>query len=319
MLGYRRILLALGMMLALLVVLSVGRECIRKKGAIRIGSKNFTEQVILAEIMAQLIEGRLGLPVERKLNLGGTFVCFNALRSGQLDIYVEYTGTALTTILKRPMIRDPDRVYRIVKRDFRARWKLEWLGRFGFSNAWTMTMRRQQAQRLGVRRISDLRAHRASLRAAFDHEFMERSDGYPGLARHYGFRFTKRPRELDPGLMYKAAVEGQVDVISGFATDGRIRAYDLVILEDDKRFFPPYDAAPVVRAGLLDKHPEIRKLLGELKGRLSTKRMRALNYQVDVKGRSPASVARQFIRLTGLAEPPSQRRPGSGQAGESAP
>jgi len=267
---------------------------------ITVGSKNFTEQVILGEIMSILIEENTGLKVDRKLNLGGTLVCFNALRRGDLDLYAEYTGTGLTVVLKREAISDRDKVYQLVKEAYRGKFNLIWLKPFGFNDTYTLTMRRKQAMELGINRISDLEPYIDLLIPGFDHEFMERPDGYPGLAKHYGFRFVKEPKEMDPGLMYRAIAEGSVDVIDGFSTDGRIPAFDLVILEDDKHFFPPYYAAPLIRADILKKYPELEGVLNKLGSKISDETMRQMNYEVDEEGRKPEDVAREFLERNRL-------------------
>lgn len=269
-------------------------------GKITIGSKNFTEQIILGEMLALLIENRTEIKVERKLNLGGTMICFGALKQGDLDLYPEYTGTGLTAILKLKAITDPDTVRRIVKSEFKKQYDLVWLEPFGFNNTYTLTMRGDHARELGVSRISDLEKHKDTLRGGFTAEFMERPDGYPGLIRHYGFAFAIRPKDFDPGLMYQAVSEGSVDVISAFATDGRIPAYGLKVLEDDKMFFPPYHAAPVVRAATLKKYPQLIGVLNMLAGRIENDKMAIMNYQVDKQGMGHREVAEEFLRSHGL-------------------
>jgi len=267
---------------------------------IRIGSKNFTEQVLIGEIMALLIEENTDVRVDRRFNLAGTMVCFNSLRTGALDIYAEYTGTALAVILDEELRSDPDEVYDFVLNEFQDRWDLHWLKPFGFNNAYTLTMRQHQAEEMGISTVSDLVEKAHQLSAGFDAEFLNRSDGYPGLRDHYGLEFKDRPRQMDPGLMYQAAAEGRVDVICGFATDGRIPALDLVILEDDKDFFPPYHAAPVVHNTVVENFPEVIKLLEKLDGLIDDETMQYLNYEIDGYGRRPAAVAREFLIEKGL-------------------
>jgi glycine betaine/choline ABC-type transport system substrate-binding protein len=264
-----------------------------------IGSKEFTEQVILREMMAALIEGNSDINAEQKF-LGGTLICFNSLKNGSIDLYAEYTGTALTAILKQQPMTDPQKVYDTVKDAFKQKHGLVWLKPLGFNNTYTLTMRRDQAQQLGVQKISDLETHKDALASGFTHEFLERPDGYPGLVKHYAFELGKNPKGMDPGLMYKAIAEGDVDLICGFATDGRIPAFDLVMLEDDKQFFPPYYAAPVVRSDALEKYPELTDTLNKLAGRIDNKVMAQLNYQVDEKGRQAAEVAREFLQIQDL-------------------
>jgi len=269
----------------------------RARGAetVRVGSKNFTEQEILGELVAQLIERRTGLQVERKFGLGGTGLCHAAMTAGELDVYVEYTGTALLNVLNQPLQADPAEVFRIVSGEYRDRFGLEWLPPIGINNTYAVTVRDSLATEEGWRTISDLKDRAADMTAGFTHEFMERPDGYHGLQQVYGFGFGS-VRDLEPGLMYDAVAGGQVDVICAFATDGRVSAYKLRVLRDDKRLFPPYEAAPVIRSMLLAAHPEIREALADLNGTISDQTMRELNYSVDVDGRRPATVASEWIR-----------------------
>lgn len=261
---------------------------------IRIGTKNFTEQLILGELMAQLLEAHTNLQVERKFNLGGTVICHRALTRGDIDLYPEYTGTALTAILQRPTVADPDEVLAIVKDAYREKFGCEWLPPFGFNNTYALAVRREDAERVGWRTISDLRKDAPRLRAGFTSEFRERPDGYPGLREAYGFAFG-RVVDMDPALMYQALAKGGVDVICAFATDGRIPAYDLVTLKDDRSFFPPYHAAPVVRLATLQAHSALRDALAPLTGAIDDATMQRLNYEVDEKKRLPREVAREFL------------------------
>jgi glycine betaine/choline ABC-type transport system substrate-binding protein len=270
------------------------------KKSIIIGAKHFTEQEVLGEIMAQLIEAKTDIAVVKKFNLGGTMVCFDALRTGDIDLYPEYTGTGLVNILKEKTLRDPDKVYQRVKSGFGKRYNLVWLRPFGFNNTYTLTMRKKQALSLGIKNISDLVRYGNDLQPGFDAEFLERPDGYPGLTRFYNFSFRKAPKQMDPGLMYKALSEKAVDIIDGFATDGRIQAYGLITLQDDKHFFPPYYAAPLIRKKTLNKYPQVGKVLDGLSGTISDGTMRRLNYKVDGRGERPSDVAREFLLSTGL-------------------
>jgi osmoprotectant transport system substrate-binding protein len=271
--------------------------CGKQSEKIVVGSKNFTEQKILGHMFADLIEAHTDLAVERRVGLQGTLVCFNALKEGDIHLYPEYTGTGLTAILEEPVISDPDGAYAHVKSEFERRWELTPLG---FNNTYTLTMRRDQAEELGVTRISDLRDHADDLKPGFDHEFMSRPDGYEPLTEAYGFRFKQEPVELDPGLMYRAISNERVDVIDRFATDGRIPAFNLVILEDDQGFFPPYYAAPLVRQDLLDAHPEVAEALNQLAGKIDSAAMAQMNYEVDENHRSPREVALEFLQGQGL-------------------
>ncbi|MEJ2717126.1 MAG: glycine betaine ABC transporter substrate-binding protein [Deltaproteobacteria bacterium] len=268
-------------------------------GTIRIGSKRFSEQFILGEMMAQLIEDRTNLKVERLFNLGGTMINHGALVRGEIDLYPEYTGTALTAILKHRAVSNPKEALKIVRRAYRKRFNAEWLKPFGFNNSYSITVRKDEARRRGWDKISDLAKVAPSLRAGWTAEFSERPDGYPGLQKAYGFRFGE-VRDLDPAIMYQAVARGEVDVICAYTTDGRIPAYNLKPLKDDRHFFPPYYAAPVVRSETLRAHPEIRDVLNELGGTLDDSTMQHLNYEVDEKGRTAREVARDFLLSRGL-------------------
>lgn len=266
---------------------------------IRIGSKNFTEQLIISEIMAQLIESRTNLRVERLFNLGGTMINHEALVRGEIDLYPEYTGTALTAILELKPVKDPSEALRIVREQYKRRFQLEWLQPFGFNNSYALTVREADAQKRGWTRISDLKSVAPRLRAGWTAEFSERPDGRPGLRKTYGFGFG-RVSDLDPAIMYQAISKHEVDVICAFTTDGRIPAYKLRPLIDDKRFFPPYYAAPVIRAKTLEKYPQLRETLNELGGRIKNSVMQALNFEVDKKRRPVPEVAREFLLSQGL-------------------
>ncbi|MFQ5463795.1 MAG: glycine betaine ABC transporter substrate-binding protein [Phycisphaerae bacterium] len=280
---------------------------------VRIGAKNFTEQEILGELVAQLIEQHTNLRVERRFGLGGTGVCHAALVSGELDIYVEYTGTALLNVLRQPAQTDADKVFQMVSRAYRGRFNLEWLPPMGFSNTYAIAVRAADADARDWRAISDLAHASSDLTGGFTSEFMERPDGFPGLRSAYGLEFG-RTADLDPGLMYKALADGQVDVICAFATDGRIAAYKLRILDDDRSFFPPYDAAPVIRSDLLRNHPEIRDALTPLAGTIDDREMRRLNFAVDELKQRPSAVARGWIGARGSGHQQSVAAPTSRQA-----
>ena len=293
-------LLIFGCVILLLILFSVAQFFMKHPHTLRIGSKNFTEQIILGEILAQCIENRLNIPVDRKFNLGGTFICFTALKAGELDLYIEYTGTGLTSILNKKAVSNPDKVYKIVKDEFKKKWNLIWLTPLGFNNTYTVTMRRTHAKDLGITKISDLEQHTQTLLPGFNHEFLERPDGYPGLKDHYGFQFEEEPLEMDTGLMYKAIADKKVDIICGFSTDGRIPAFDLITLEDDKNFFPPYWPVPLIRGEIAKNEPELITLIHKLSDRISNTEMAQMNYLVDEKGESPAYVAQSFLESEGL-------------------
>ena len=262
---------------------------------VRIASKNFTEQIILAEMMAQVIEKRTHLSVERKFNLGGTIICHQALKRGEIDLYAEYTGTGLMAILKLPAINNPDEVYHRVSEEYRNRFNLIWLQPFGFNNTYTITVRKQDALRNQWKIISDLIPMSSELVAGFSGEFQERPDGYPGFQEIYGFKF-REVHDLDPGLTYEALAKGAVDVIDGYLTDGRIPAYNLVSLKDDKKFFPPYHAAPVVREETLNAYPDLRKALAPLGSLIDNTTMRILNFEVNENKRDIPELVTEFLK-----------------------
>lgn len=266
---------------------------------IRIGSKNFTEQLLIAEIVAQLIERHTSLRVDRKLNLGGTNICHEALVRGDIDLYVEYTGTALMSILGEPQQTNRRAVLQRVREQYARKFNLLWLEPLGFNNTYTMTVRRADAARNGWRKISDLKPVASKLRAGFSPEFLERPDGYPGFQKHYGIRY-RAVLDMHSGLMYKAIAQGEVDVICAYSTDGRIPAYNLLVLEDDLSFFPPYDAAVVIRSETLQRHPQLREVLRKLEGRIDDATMQRLNYAVDEQKRPYTEVARAFLKQLGL-------------------
>jgi len=277
---------------AALVGIAAGATASRTPGIV-IGSKNFTEQVILGELMAQTLE-RQGIAVTRRLNLGGTIICDQAIRSGDIDAYVEYTGTALTAILRRPVIKDSERVLATV-RDLYGTSGLSVLDPLGFNNTFAVIVRRSDADALGLGAIGDLRKTEAGWRPGFGYEFVERPDGYRGLSAAYGLHFSVEPRVMDLDLIYRALAARQVDVIAGDATSGLITALDLTMLRDDRRYFPPYDAVPIVRSAVVLAHPEVKRAFARLAGRISEADMRAMNSAVDVDHRDVAVTVREFL------------------------
>ena len=278
------------------VLLCVALTSCSHPDRIVVGSKNFTEQVILGELVAQQIERKTHLEVDRRLNLGGTLVCHDALIAGQIDTYVEYTGTGLTAILKAPPSTDSTNVYEMVKAAYSSRFALDWTEPLGFNDTFAIIIRKDEAQRLGLKTISDAAPYTSKWTAGFGYEFMEREDGYPGLAKAYSLRFPAIPRVMDLGLTYKAAAEHQVDFIAGNSTDGLIDALGLTVLEDDRHYFAPYDAAPVLRDVVAKKHPEVREALKELGGKVSAEQMRRMNYAVDGEHHDVKEVVRDFLR-----------------------
>lgn len=264
-----------------------------------VGSKDFTEQIILGELLAQTIESNGALLVERRFDLGGN-LAHEALLAGEIDMYVEYTGTALLAILKGERSNDPAEVYRRVKDEYAKRFHLEWLKPLGFNNTFAILVRRDDADRRHLKTISDAAGVAGQWRAGFGQDFMSRADGYAGFARAYGLRF-KEIREMDLSLTYRALAQNQVDLIAGNSTDGLIDRYGLVQLEDDRRYFPPYDAVPVVRQSILAKYPELGSVLQKLGGILTVDDMRKLNYAVDGEHKQARDVVREFLLRKGLA------------------
>jgi osmoprotectant transport system substrate-binding protein len=259
-----------------------------------VGSKFFTEQVILAELLAQHIEARTGVHVDRKSNLGGTLLCHKALLAGDLDLYVEYTGTALTAVLNESPSFDSREVYNRVKQAYAERFHLEVAEPLGFENTFAMVVRGDDAQRLHLRKTSDVVPYAPKMRAGFGYEFIERPDGFKGWSRLYGLHFAGAPSVMDLGLIYRALVDKKVDIVAGNSTDGLIDALHLVPLVDDKHYFPPYDAVPIVRSDALAKFPQLRGALADLAGKISVDEMRRLNAEVDANQRDPAVVVRAF-------------------------
>jgi osmoprotectant transport system substrate-binding protein len=271
-----------------------------RRDTIVVGSKNFSEQALLGEILAQHLEARTHLLVTRRFYLAGTYICQQALLAGRIDTYVEYTGTALTAILNDPVQNDAAAVFGRVRDEYKARFGLEVMPPLGFNNTFAIIVRGEDARRLSLKKLSEASRFPNEWRAGFGYEFMERPDGYAGLARTYGLQFASSPRILDMGLLYRALIEKQVDIVAGNLTDGLLAARDLVILEDDKHYFPPYEAAPIVSRDTFERHPEVRGAIEGLAGKISDAEMRKLNYAVDGEHRDIAEVAREFLRSKGL-------------------
>lgn len=281
---------------ALLLLLTA---CGRGPEPLRVGSKPFTESELLAELVAQLAETD-GVPVERRPYLGGS-VCFDSLRSGALDAYAEYTGTGLVNILGEPASRDRAAVFARVKDEFARRWGLLWTPPLGFENSYALVVRADRAKKEGWARVSDLRGRR-DLACGFDLEFADRPDGWKGLREAYGLRACKDVKQMNPGLLYDALAGGQVDLISGYSTDGRIATLGLRVLDDDRRFFPPYEAAVLLGPRAREKAPRLEARLARLAGRVSPEEMRAMNAAVDSGGKRVRDVAREFLAAEGLLE-----------------
>lgn len=284
---------------AAVAVLAGGCGHTRQKKIV-VGSKFFTEQVLLAELLAQHIEARTGIPVERKTNLGGTLLVHKAMLAGELDLYVEYTGTALTAVLSETPSSSGSSVYDRVKNEYAERFGLEVGEPLGFENTFAMVIRGEDANKLGLRKLSDIAGVTPKWRAGVGYEFLERPDGFPGLCGRYGLRFKEKPRVMDLGLIYRALVDHQVDIVAGNSTDGLIGALGLAALEDDAHYFPPYDAVPITRKATLERFPELRTALAELAGKISAADMRRMNYAVDGLHQEPAAVVLEFRRAKGL-------------------
>lgn len=270
------------------------------KNRVVVGSKNFTEQLILGELIAQHVENRTQLTVERRFYLAGTYICQQAILSGRIDIYPEYTGTALTAILKEKTGGSRDQVYEAVKSSYAKKFGLAVGPPFGFNDTFAIEIRGEDARKLNLKTISQAAAYTSGWRAGFGYEFMERPDGYQGLVSTYNLHFAAPPRIMDLGLLTRALKDKQVDLIAGNTTDGLIPVLDLVVLEDDRHYFPPYEAVPIVRQDTLTAHPEIEQALEELVGKISDDEMRRLNYAVDGEHRDVKDVVRQFLRQKGL-------------------
>ncbi len=296
-------------LLALLSMICLVPACQKpQRSGIVIGSKFFTEQVILAELLAQHIEARTGIPVERKTNLGGTLLVHKALLAGQIDLYVEYTGTALTVVLNEPSDRSSaaadntlaNPAYQRVKQLYAQRFNLEVTEPLGFENTFAMVVRAQDAKDLHLHTISDIVPYAPRWRVGVGYEFLERPDGFRGWTDFYNLHFKETPRVMDLGLIYRALVDRQVDLVAGNSTDGLIDALNLVALQDDRHYFPRYDAVPIIRKSTLERLPQLRAALGELSGKISGSDIAKMNYEVDVLHRDPAAVVREFRSSKGL-------------------
>jgi osmoprotectant transport system substrate-binding protein len=259
-----------------------------------ISSKFFTEQVVLAELLAQHIEARTGIHVQRKANLGGTLLVQKAMLSGDVDLYVEYTGTALTAVLGEDPQGDSNAVYQRVKEEYARRFAFEVTEPLGFANSFAMVVRGEDARDRHLATMSDLAPVAPRWRVGVGYEFLERPDGYLGWTRRYSLNFGKEPSVLDLGLLYRALAEKKVDIVAGNSTDGLIDALGFVPLRDDRHYFPPYDAVPVVRRAALEKFPQLRAALSDLAGKISEDEMRHLNRQVDADQRDVIAVVREF-------------------------
>ncbi len=261
-----------------------------------VGSKNFTEQLILGELFAQLLEQSCRATVDRRFYLAGTYICQQAILAGRIDLYPEYTGTALAAVLKQTAAGDAAQVYEDVKREYLQRFNLDVMPPLGFNNSFALVMRGDDARRLGLSKLSQLAPYAPQMKLGVGYEFLERKDGYRGLVRTYDLKFAEAPRVMDLGLLYRALQNRSVDIVAGSNTDGLIEALKLVVLEDDRHYFPPYDAVPIVRPELFQRFPAARAAFERLAGRISANDMRRMNYAVDGEKRDAAIVARAFLQ-----------------------
>jgi len=283
-----------------IAVLAAG--CRSSRQDIVVGSKNFTEQLILGELFAQVLEQSCQTPVQRRFYLAGTYICQQAILAGRIDVYPEYTGTALAAVLKQNAAGSDEQVYEEVKREYRNKFQLDVMPPLGFNNTFAMVMRGDDARRLGISKLSQLAPDAPTMRLGVGYEFLERQDGYKGLARAYDLKFADAPRVMDLGLLYRALQNRSVDIVAGSNTDGLIAALGLVVLEDDRHYFPPYDAVPIVRPELLVRYPTARPVFDGLAGRITADDMRRMNYAVDGKHQDASVIVRDFLRQPGLAK-----------------
>jgi glycine betaine/choline ABC-type transport system substrate-binding protein/ABC-type proline/glycine betaine transport system permease subunit len=286
---------------ALILIITISSVIVYSKDSdkIIIGSKNFNEQLILGNMLAQLIEANTDIKVERKLNLGGTNIAFNALKSGEIDIYVEYTGTGLVNIMNQPSVNDADKAYDLVSQYFNNNFNITWLKPLGFNNTYTLAVRKDTSDKYNLETFSDLAKVANQLTLGCTIEFSNREDGYTGLKDKYNMNF-KNISPVDGGLRYTSLNNDKTDVIDAFSTDGLLKAFNLKVLKDDQNFFPPYYAAPVINNNTLKKHPELRDLVNKLAGKLTDETMRELNYRVDKLDEIPEKVAEDFLRKNEL-------------------
>lgn len=275
-------------------------SCSSRSDRIVIGSKNFTESWILGELMAQQIEAHTNLKVERRFYLAGSYICHQGMLAGRIDVYPEYTGTALTAILKENPQGNRQQVYDRVKTEYEKRFRLALAPAFGFNDTFAMEIRGEDARRLNLKTLSQAASYAPRWRAGFGYEFMERPDGYKGLAATYGLHFATPPRIMDLGLLARALKDHQIDLAAGNTTDGLVPALDLFVLEDDRHFFPPYEAVAVIRDETLGRHPEVLPVLAQLSGKISDQEMQQLNYAVDGRHRDAKEVVREFLGKKGL-------------------
>jgi len=277
------------------VALTVCSGCLSHETELTVGSKNFTEQLILGELLTQYLHGVCHMPVDGRFYLAGTYICQQAILAGRIDAYVEYTGTSLAAILKEQFAGDPAIVYQRVKQEYKRLFNLDLIPPLGFNNSFAMVMRGADARQRGVQTLSQLAQFAPHMRLGVGYEFLERQDGYQGLVTTYDLHFAEAPRVMDLGLLYRALQNRSVDIVAGNNTDGLIAALGLVVLEDDKHYFPPYDAVPIVRPALFQECPRAQDAFARLAGRITADDMRAMNYAVDGEKKDAGVVAREFL------------------------
>jgi osmoprotectant transport system substrate-binding protein len=282
-----------------MVLLAAG--CTSRRPDIVVGSKNFTEQLILGELAMQLLERSCQTRVDSRFYLAGTYICQQAILAGRIDVYPEYTGTALAAVLKENAKGDSSGVYGEVKRQYRSRFDLDVMPPLGFDNSFAMVMRGDDAHRFGLTKLSQLETVAPQLKLGVGYEFLERRDGYAGLVKTYDLKFAEAPRVMDLGLLYRALENRSVDIVAGSNTDGLIAALGLVVLEDDRNYFPPYDAVLIVRPEMFQRCPAAFATLNRISGRITADEMRGMNYAVDGEKQDAAAVARQFLQQKDLA------------------
>ncbi|WAA11000.1 glycine betaine ABC transporter substrate-binding protein [Fervidibacillus albus] len=290
---------AASVLILVIAVVLIVNPFSKNEKTISIGSKNYTEQILLGHIFAELIEAQTDIKVERDLNLGGTQVAFLALTNDEIDLYIEYTGTLFVDVLDQPPISDQEKVYNTVKTELMGKYDVETLDPLGFNNTYTLAVRGDTAEQYNLETFSDLAAVSDQLRVGGTIEFLNREDGLKGLIETYGMNFQST-NAVNGGLRYNAINNDEVDVISAFATDGLLEEFKLTVLKDDQSFFPPYYAVPIVRSETLKQYPELKEVLNLLAGKMTDDKMRELNFRVDSLKESPQDVARDFLKEEGL-------------------
>ncbi|WP_339798695.1 glycine betaine ABC transporter substrate-binding protein [Paenibacillus sp. FSL R5-0744] len=268
-------------------------------GEITIGSKNFTENVLLAHMMADLIEDKTDIKVKRQMNLGGSNVAWSALENNNIQLYPDYTGTIVANYYQEETGNSEESLAKT--RELLEKDGLAFLDPFGINNTYTLAVSRETAEKYNLKTFSDLAKVSGNMVLGVEFEFLDREDGYPGIQKLYGMDF-KQSKGMDHGIMYRSIDDGETDVTNAYATDAQIKVHDLVILQDDKEFFPPYDAGPIIRQETLDKYPELKGVLNQLNGQISDEEMQQLNAEVDVDALKEEDVARNFLIKKGLIE-----------------